>query len=324
MKRERILSAALALVFALAAFAPVSVSADDKKTEEEIIKFTYDKDKVTDTKQPALSFDSTDYKEYIHLTRDAEKGGIAFDQDRDTAYQGVSLKVTADSKGVSGYFNGSGFVNDEDGKPLYPDTPEVEDVINLNFVGIELRAADFGLSTFDGCLFNFAYRLSPEDEDALLGKTVWLFGANDDNVRKSDPLQLTFNNTIDDNVSQYRGNGLISIPEASNATKLIFDIPVQKKMSAAALYLDNIVIQLPGDAGFVANVDGYNENAKVSEVVEEIKITKGKNDTTIADKELVKEKDNTKKRIVILVVVIVTLVIAGAVTAVVFLRKRFY
>ena len=329
MKMKRLLSAAAAMLFALSAAAHVGVLADEAETEEEIIEFTYDADKLTDKKQPALSFDGSDYKSYIHLTRDADKGGIAFAQDKDTAYQGVSLKVTADTKGVDGYFTASGFVTDENNNKLYPDAPTEDDVINLNFVGIELRAADFGLSTFDGCLFNFAYRLSAEDEAALLGSTVWVYGANDDYVRKSDPLQLKVNSTIDDNVNQYRNNALVSVPEASNATKLIFDIPAKNALSGAALYLDNVLIELPdsagvGDVKYVANVDGYNENAKVSEIVDEIKISKEKTDTAIADKEIVKEKDNTKKRIIILVSVIGGVVAVAVVAAVVLKKNKFY
>ena len=324
MKKESILCAAAAAVFALGAAAPLGVCAEE--TEEEAIEFTYDADKLTDSKEPALSFDSSGYESYIHMTRDAEKGGISFEQDKDTSYQGVSLKILADTKGVSGYFNGSGFVKDENNNSLYPDAPDVEDVINLNFVGIELRSEDFGLSTFDGCLFNFAYRLTAEDEGALLGDTVWVYSANSDNVRKCNPLELTVNTVVDDNVNQYNGNALVSVPEASNSTKLIFDIPVQKEFKGEVLYLDNITISLPDSAEgkYVANVDGYNKNAKISERVDEIKISKDKNDTTIADKKIEKEKDHTKKRIVILVIVIVAAAAAGGVVAFIMLKKRFY
>lgn len=325
MRKKRLLSAVAAMVFALGAAAPLGASAD-KEEKEKVIKFKYDKDMVTETKEPALSFDGGEFKDYIHLTRDAGKGGISFQQDKDTAYQGVSLKVLADTSGISGYFNGSSYVKDENNNSLYPDAPKEDDVDNLNFVGIELHSEDFGMTTFDGCLFNFAYRLAAEDKEALLGGTVWVFGADDDNVRRSDSLQLTTNTTLDDNVTQYRNNALISIPEKANVTKLIFDIPAQNALKGEAVYLDNIFILLPDSAGdvYVANVDSYNPNAKVSEIVDEIKISKEKNDTAIADKKIEKQKDNTKKRIVILVTTIVILVAVGGTFFVIYLRKRFY
>lgn len=324
MARKRILSAAAALVFALGAVAPIGASADKKK--KEAVKFEFDKDMVTETKEPALSFDGSAYKDYIHLTRDAKKGGISFEQDKDTSYQGVSLKVKSETDGIDGWFCGSEYVRDKEGNFLYHDTPEVEDVDSFSYVGIELHCEDFGLSTFDGCLFNFAYRLTSADQGTLLGDTVWVYGADDDNIRRSDVLQLTANDTFDDNINQYRSNALASIAENAGASKLIIDMPAQKAINGEVLYIDNIYIALPDSAGggYIANVDDYNANAKVSEIVDEIKIEKQKNDTTIADKKIKKQKDTTKKRITVFVISIVALAAAGGVFAFIKLKKRFY
>ena len=328
MKVSRILSAAAALLMAVAALAPSAVFAEEEE-EKEIIEFKYDKDMLSELKEPAISFDTSDYKDYIHLSRDAAKAKIGISEDKDTPYQGVSLRVSADTQGIDGYFSCSGFVSDADNNPVYPDAPEETEVDKMNLVGLELHSEDFGLSTFDGCLFNFAYRLSEEDAGALMADTVWVFPADSDDVRTGEPLKLTVNTTIDDNVNQYRNNALVSIPEESNSTKLIIDIPTLGAVTGDVLFLDNILIELPdyadvGDAKYIMNLDGYNKNAQVSEIVDEIKISKGKNDTTIADKKIEKVKDNTKKRIIILVVVVGVLVLGVGGVAFVKLKKRFY
>lgn len=320
---KRLVSAAAAMIFALGAAAPLGASADkEKKT----VKFKYDKDMVTETREPALSFDGGEYKDYIHLTRDASKGGITFEQDKDSAYQGVSLKIKCDTKGLDGYFCGSEYVTDKEGNYIYTDTPEVEETDKFSYVGIELHCEDFGLSTFDGCLFNFAYRMTAEDKGTLLGDTVWVYGADDDNIRRSDVLQLTANDTFDDNINQYRSNALASIAENAGSTKLIIDMPAQSALKGDVLFIDNIFISLPdsADGAYIANLDNYNPNAKVSEIVDEIKISKQKNDTAIADKKIEKKEDTTKKRIVILVITIVSLTAAGGLFAFIKLKKRFY
>ena len=103
-------------------------------------------------------------------------------------------------------------------------------------------------------------------------------------------------------------------------------MPAQKAINGEVLYIDNIYISLPDSAGggYIANVDDYNANAKVSEIVDEIKIEKQKNDTTIADKKIEKQKDTTKKRIMVFVISIVALAAAGGVFAFIKLKKRFY
>lgn len=327
MNHKKILSALSAFVLAVGMCAGLTVSADEKDEEKEIIPFTFEEDKVTGDAEPALSFDGTEYKNFIHSTRDYEKGGISFTQDKDTAYQGVSLKVSADTKGASGYFSCSGMVTDEDNNVLYPDAPATEDSLNLNVIGIELHAEDFGLSTFDECFFTFAYRLTAEDEKALQGSTVWVFSADADNVRTCNPLKLTVNTTLDDNVSRYRANAMLSVPKESNSTKLIFDIPTEGEIHGDVLFLDNITIHLPDSAGeelYVKNVDSFIPTAKIEEAQDEIKISKKNDNASIVDKEVKKQKDNSKTLVIVLVIVVVIGAGVGGFFAYKKLHNRFY
>lgn len=330
IKHRKILSALSALVFAFGMSAAMAVSADekdDKSEEKEIIPFTFEEDKVDNVAEPALSFDGSEWKNFIHSTRDYEKGGIKFTQDKDTAYQGVSLKVTADTEGASGYFSCSGMVTDADNNLLYPDAPASEDSMNLNVIGIELHAEDFGLSTFDECFFTFAYRLTAEDEKALQGSSVWVFSADEDNVRTSNPFKLTVNTTMDDNVSRYRANAMLSVPKESNSTKLIFDIPTEGAIHGDVLFLDNIMIHLPDSAGedlYVKNVDNFNANANIEEAQDEIKIVKKNDNASVLDKEEKPHKDGSKALTVVLVVVVVIGAGVGGFFAYKKLHNRFY
>ncbi len=326
MKFERLLSAAAAVVVALSSFS-LAVYADDEE-EEEAIKFEADSTYLTEDKEPALSFDNDSFEDYIHLTKDAGLGGISIKQDKDTYYQGNSLRVNASSDGVDGYFSCSGMVRDSDNNLVYPDAPEADDIDNINVIGIELHAEDFGLSCFDGCLINFAYRLSQNDEGTLLDDAVWVMSADEDSVRTIDsPLKLQVNTTLDDNVTQYRSNGLLSVPESSSSTKIIFEIPTQNAVNGDVLYLDNIVIQLPESAGdstlYVANVDGYNANAEARAEIDEIKISKT---TSIGDaaEEVEKESDSTSPLVFVVVGVVIVIVVAVVVFLIMRARKRFY
>lgn len=316
---KRIISLAAALAAALT-FSVASVYADEEESKN-TIRFEADGSMLVAENQPALSFDSEAFEKYIHLTRDAEKANIKFSQDRDTYYQGASMRISAKTDGVEGYMSCSGMVRDADNNLIYPDAPEAEDTSKFSVIGVELQAADFGLSCFDGCMITFAYRMTAEDETALLDKSVWVFPTDDDYVRLADtPIKLSVNTTLDDNVSQYR-KSYVTVGTDVGATKVVFEVPTIGAINGDALYLDNLVIQLPDDVGdnkYIKNLDGYNANAEPREIIEELKITK-KGNTIDSDSEIKKSSDKVSP--IIFVVVGVAVVIVGV--AVFLLIKKF-
>jgi hypothetical protein len=319
MMVKRILSMAAALAAAFT-FTITPVSADDDDSPV-VITFNSDSASLTNNSEPALSFDSESYADYIHLTRDAEKAGLKMSQDKDTYYQGVSLKVSASTSGVDGYFPCSGAILDDDNNQVYPDAPESDDTDNMSIIGVELHAEDFGLTCFDGCFINFAYRLTEDDETALEDSSIWVYSADDNSARQGNATKLTVNTTLDDNVTQYRDNATVSVPVGSDttgsSTKIIFEIPVSGAVDGEVLYLDNIKIQLPGSE-YIANVDGYNANAAKRETVDTLKITK-KGNTDGLDGKV--EKSSTKTSPVVVVVIVVAVLVVGA--AIFFIIKKF-
>jgi hypothetical protein len=281
---------------------------------------------LTDQSEPALSFDSESYSNYIHLTRDADKAGLKMSQDKDTYYQGVSLKISANTSGVEGYFPCSGSILDDDNNQVYPDAPESDDTDNMSIIGVELHAEDFGLSCFDGCFINFAYRFAEDDETALADSSIWVYAADDNSARQGNATKLTVNTTLDDNVTQYRDNATVSVPvgsdTTSSSTKIIFEIPTSGAINGEVLYLDNIKIQLP-DNTYVANVDDYNPNAAKRETVDTLKITK-KGNTEGLDGKVEKSSDKTSPLVVVIIVVAVLVVGVAVFFVVKKLRNRFY
>lgn len=324
MTVKRIISAVAA---AAAAFvmSVTSVSAEETESKDPI-PFEADGSMVIDENEPALSFDTESFTDYIHLTRDAEKGGIEFSQDRDTYYQGASLRITANTEGVEGYMNCSGMVRDADGNLMFPDAPDAEETDKVSVIGIELQAADFGLSCFDGCMLTFAYRLTEADDSALLDKSVWVYPTDDNYMRLADtPIKLTVNTTIDDNISQYRTSYVTVAPEAG-ATKVVFDIATTGAINGDALYLDNIAIKLPktvGDSKYIKNLDGYNKSAEVRETKEQLKIALQGN-TLESSAEVEKKSDKVNPLTFVIIGVAVVVVGVAVFFIIKKVRNRFY
>lgn len=321
---KRVLSA-FAAAAAVLTFSAGTVFADDAKDEKPVIKFEADGTMLTADNVPAISFDTENYKDYIHLTRDADKAGLKLAQDKDTYYQGASLKVSASTDGVDGYFNCSGMARDDDNNLLYPDAPDAEETDKVSIIGFELEAKDFGLTCFDGCMVTFAYRLTDADEKALMGKSVWVYPADDDNVRVSDmATQLKVNTTTQNNISQYQKT-FVTVGEERGATKMIFDIPTSAAVKGDVFYIDNITIQLPdaiGDKKYIKNLDGYNENAEPREIIEELQVAKKGN--TIST-ESVAEKSGKTSPLVFVIIGVAVVVVAGAVFFIIKkVRNRFY
>lgn len=313
----------LALGMSIAAFA------DEAETEEKEIKVAkgYDEEKLTDIEEPALSFDAKGFEEYIHLTRDAKKAGIEFSQEKDVAYQGKSLCISA-SAAVEGYFPLSGAVKDSDNSAVYPDAPEQEEVDKYSIVGISLKAEDFGLPNFDGCFISFAYRFTDNAKAALMNSSVYVYGADDKGMRLSERFTtLTFDDVLNDNVNKFNPMGTYSLPAELGASQVIFDIPVMKSVKGAVLYLDNISIQLPDSAGdlpYVKNIDGYNVNAQKRDGSDEIKVKKQKTDLGTTT-ESVETDNRTITPGGIAVIVIVSIIFVGAMGFLIVRRlRRFF
>ncbi len=322
---KKLLCAAAASMMMLSVTA-AAVSADDEEESKAVPLEVSDQALLTSVKEPALSFDSDKFDSYLHLTRDADKAGISFAQDKDTYYQGNSLKVKADTSGVEGYFPNSGIVKDADNNQLYPDAPEADETDKMSIIGIELHCEDFGLTTFDGCTFQYTYRLTEKDSSALLDGSAWVYAADADDVRVSSmPQQLKVSTTIDDNVSQYQ-SALLSVAPEIGSSKVIFELPTVGAVKEDVIYLDNITIILPesfGDEKFVKNVDGYNANAEAKATVDEIKISK-KLDVEDATKSV--EKTSNKTSPVVFVIIGVAVVAVAVAGVIIFkkLRNRFY
>lgn len=323
MMVKRIISLAAAAAAAVT-FSMTTVCADE--TEKETIRFEADGTMLSADKDPALSFDTEAFEDYIHLTRDAEKGGIKLSQDRDTYYQGASMRISAKTDGVEGYMTGSATVRDSDNNLVYPDAPDAEEPDSMSFIGIEIQAEDFGLTCFDGCMVTFAYRLTQADESALLDKSVWVYPTDDSYVRLADnPIKLTVNTTLDDNVSQYR-KSYVTVGTDVGATKIVFDIPTTGAVDGDVLYLDNMGIQLPDEVGenkYIKNLDGFNKNAKPREIIEELKITQQGN-TVESKSEIDKKSDKVNPLTFVIIGVSVGVLAAVVIILVKKLRNRFY
>ena len=132
------------------------------------------------------------------------------------------------------------------------------------------------------------------------------------------------NTTLSDNVKQYR-QALISVPTKGNSTKIIIEIPVAKAYSGEIMTIDNVDICLPGDKGYIKNLDGYNENATPEETVEELQIKEERQEAESAQIATEKEKSSKSKVIVIVVIVIVgILLLAGGAVLFIKFKAKFY
>ena len=170
---KRVFSAAAALVMAVGITVTAFADDEKKKDDKKEYKFEYDESRLTDKNEPALSFDGSGFEDYIHLTRDADKAGIAFKKINTGCYQGNSLKITAKTEtGVEGYFPMSVLDNSDE------NAPDIKDTGKYSVVGIEFHAKDFGLSYFDGCFINFTFKMTEEDENALLNNSIYVYGAD--------------------------------------------------------------------------------------------------------------------------------------------------
>ena len=293
--------------------------ADD--SEEKPIKFKVDKEMTVSEKDKigyTFSFDNKDWKDYVKLTPDSEKAGLKLDSQTSRAYQGASLKISADNGSeIKDLQNNCWEFTGSDNKSLFPDvSEETEGLITM---GIEINAEDVGVTTFDGSMIVFTYRFDEKGVEALLGNSIAAYTAKQGGyIDSGSVLAVKKNDTISNNIEQFR-DAVISVPTKGNSTKIVIEIPVQKAYSGEIITIDNIDICLPGDNGYIKNLDGYNENATPKETVEELEITgEGKQaDTAQAESADTSKEDGTSVRVIIGVVLAAVVFLAAVVAAVV-------
>mgnify|MGYP007069902783 CR=1 FL=1 len=291
--------------------------ADD--SEEEPIKFKVDKDMTVSEKDKigyTFSFDNKDWKSYMDLTDDSKKAGLSIDTATSKAYQGASLKVSANSKDIKDKQNFCWALNDEAGVDA--------DTEGLITMGIEIDAKDLGVTTFDGSMIVFTYRFDESGVNSLLGNSIVAFTAKEDGYRDSGGyIVVQKNDTISNNITQFR-DAVLSVPTKGNSTKLIIEIPVSKSYSGEIITIDNLDICLPGDNGYIKNLDGYNENATPKETVEELEIKEKKKTENV---QIATEKEHSSKSkgpVVVVIVIVGILLLAGGAVLFVKLKDKFY
>ena len=326
MLLKRIICAVVAASACLSCMS-VSVGAESEE-EKEIIEFKADNEMLsTDDSVPTISFDTSDWEKYVHLTSDGEKMRIKMSQDTDTFYQGASLKVYSDCEGIEAgkYYNYGESVRDSEGNLVNPEASNED----AEFItpGIELRAEDFGLSCFDGCLISFTYGMGTDTENKLMENSVYAFPANEEYGHlANNPIKLTYDTVVNDNVSQYRKQ-MVTVPDKSSATKIIFQTPILHKVTSDIFYIDNITIATPlSDNGadlYVKNLDGYNENAKPQEIIESVKIQQKGKTLSEADSSTSEAEGHFNPTIVIIIVLVAALVVIIAVVLVKH-KNKFY
>ena len=318
---KRVLSSVLAAAAALTCLAlPAFADAEENARPE--IPFTYDKLLTsTDKSIPAVSFDTDNWEKYVHLTPDASMLGLKMSQDKTTYYQGFSLKVSASDASDKLYFNMQNVV-DSDNNPVYPDAQA--EGAELKCPGIELRAEDFGLSCFDGCMISFMYKVGADVSGKLVEDSIYCFGTDENyNVVLSNVVQkLTFNNLTNDNVKQYRSQ-VLQIGSKTACSRIVFETPILSKLDSDVFCIDNISITLPekndnGDKLYIKSLDGYNASAKPQETIDEIEIKEKTSSVDVAD---APEKQEGGHGIVIIIIVIVV-VVAGGVVGFLFFKKK--
>lgn len=305
---------------AIGAALPVYADEEDERIIEE---YWEDESKLTDdTSAPTLSFDLTDWKTTIHLTKDASLASLEAKQETDTAYQGQSLKLTVSSaKDITDLQQFSWLIRDENNELVYPES-ENEDAEFLT-IGVELHANEFGMNYFDGSMITFYYRINPDAKDLLMGDSCFIYACDDD-YKKLDgtEFRMQYNDTDNNNTTQY-AKGVMSVATDIGATKLVIDVPLQKATDKIdILYLDNFTVTTRSDKQ-VANLDGYNANAKPQEIVQGLKVKKKDNTVSLSDKS---ESDKSSSNVILYIGIgVVAVVVVVAIVIVIRkVKNRFY
>lgn len=320
MKLKRIACLAAAAVMSLCS--AVSVFAEEE--ERKIDAYWENESMLTDdTSAPTLSFDLTDWKNSIHMTKDASLINLEAKSETKYAYQGQSMKLTASTaKEITDLQQFAWLMRDSDNNLIYPEADN-EDADYLT-LGVELHAGEFGMNYFDGSMITFNYRLNPDIKGLLMGDSCFVYACDDDYKKlDSTELRLEYNDTDANNTTQY-AKGVMSIAEDIGATKLVIDVPLQKVTETVdILYLDNFTVTTRTGKQ-VANLDGYNQNAKPQEVVQGLKVKKKDNTVSLSEKT---EGEGTSTKMTIVYIGIGVLAVGIVVLIVLLIRKaknKFY
>lgn len=320
MNLKRITCLAAALVMSIGAALPVYADSDDSRIIEE---YWEDENKLTDdTSAPTLSFDLTDWKNTIHLTKDASLASLEAKQETDTAYQGQSLKLTVSSaKDITDLQQFSWLIRDEDNKLVYPESEDEN--AEFTTIGIELHANEFGMNYFDGSMITFNYRINPDAKGLLMGDSCFVYACDDDyNKLDSTEFRMQYNDTDNNNTTQY-AKGVMSVATDIGASKIVIDVPLQKATDKIdILYLDNFTVTTRSDKQ-VANIDGYNANAKPQEIVQGLKVKKKDNTISLSDKT---KSDKSSSNVILYIGIgVIAVVVVGAIIIVIKkVKNRFY
>ena len=169
--------------------------------------------------------------------------------------------------------------------------------------------------------------MGTDTENKLMESSVYAFPADDEyNHLANNPVKLTYDTILNDNVSQYRKQ-MVTVAADASATKIVFQTPVMQKVTSDIFYIDNISIVTPlednGADLYVKNLDGYNENAKPQEIIESVKIQQQGKTLSEADSGAEKSEGSFNPMIIVIVVLVVIL---GAIVVVVIIKhkNKFY
>ncbi len=313
-------AAAIALCTAVPAFA-------DAEEEKVVDPWAISDDSIlTDDKsKPSFSFDGSGWKDYVHITPDAD-GKFSVGSEDTVSYQGISLKITGSADGApSGMQNFAWVVTDADGNPAFPDANE-EDAEFVT-MGIEFDAKDFGMNYFDGCAFKFTYRINPDIKSSLMGDSIFAFPADDEYKQvASNMSQIKVNETDSPNTTLYQDK-VVPVPTGVGATKFIFEIPLNKAVKSTDLiYIDNLTISANTEAldgkyngMVVANIDNYNDVAEKKTTPNELQIAEKEEKTESTSEAAAKESTAT---VPIIIGVVVGVIIVGGVAFFVIKKVR--
>ncbi len=320
---RKICSAVMAGIMAMSFV--IAVSADEVTD-----KYVTDPSFVTeDHDEPTLSFDMTDWKDYIEPYNNA---GVTFsiDNDNQNAYQGQCISITAVSEGKvdDNTLTYNWECRDKDGNTMFEAEPDPEK--KYVSMGVKLNAEKFGLENFNGATIAFKYRIGEEYSGLLMANRIFAAPADADGNRIENAKISTFevNTTDANNVSAY-ANGVISVADLTDenavpAKQLIIMIPVHSKTDGVeVMAIDNLEITLRSGAQ-IKNLDGYNKTAKTHEGAIEITSKQKTNEVKLDGND---ETTSSKVKSIISVVGIVVLAVAvvvAVVFAVIKAKKRFY
>ena len=288
----------------------------------------YAESNITLEREPAISFDSGDWKKYVAKTKDADKANITLDTANTKGYQALSLQIKGKVTDTVGEpnFTYSKYLKKKDGKKLYPLSGV--DGVQPSTIGIEISAKKFGLSTFDNCTIEFTYRFGDSLKSKLLQDSAFVYPTDDYyKVLTENPVKLKYDDSEKDNVGQY-GKAVLNVKKNLNSTKIVFELPITKKLDESVLmYLDNIVIRTPQKKGnkhyYVANVDSYNSGATPAKINEKANVqNKDKTEEVYGDTST--KSDKLNPLFIAGGVIIGVAVVAGIVVLVIKRSKKFY